>query len=199
MLKDLVINSLTCSWLDLQRPCSELRALTPSSDPYSVPPAELRSAGHGCGITSERSHPGRFSSLTPAEAAGTARSAEAVTAIPPRIWDEGAGSEPERIPVPGDGADNGRGAEAAGQAASRAGRHCRDAHPPGYTLPAQRRAVTHSIRSSWAGGRSEVRNTAGASATGTAAQAERSQLSSRSQIFPPKNQADMRNPSPGCY
>lgn len=140
MLKGLVINSLICSWLGLQRPCSELSALTPSSDPHSVPQAELRSAGHGCGITSARSHPGRFSSFTPGEAAG-----EATTAIPPGIWgSEEAGSEAERIPVPGDGTDSGRGAEAAGQAASRAGRHCRDAHPPGYTRSPSSAGLSHT-------------------------------------------------------
>lgn len=59
------------SWLDLQRPCSELRSSLSSSrwTPFCFP----CSAGH-CGIAFQWSHPGRSSSLGPGEAAGTARS-----------------------------------------------------------------------------------------------------------------------------
>lgn len=176
MPKDLVINSLICSWLDLQRPCSELSASTPSSDPRSVPHAELRSAGHGCGITSERSHPGSFSSLTPGEPAGTARSAEAVTALPLWIWGEEAGSA-SRCP--------GMARRAGRERRLRGGQPAGLAGPAGMLIP----RAPHAPAGPEVAARSGIPQ----------APAELSQLFSCSQILPPKNQVDMQIPLLGCY
>lgn len=160
MLTDLVINSLICSWPDLQRPRSELSALTPSSDPYSVPPAELRSAfpaplGTAAESLPSGAIPGGFSSSAPGEPAGTARSAEAVTAFPLwiRLRRQGANRSASRCP------------ETAAEAAGRAG----SGSPAGIASPRAAQGSHRSARCRRAGGRGEGRNTAGASGAGTAA------------------------------
>lgn len=144
----------------------------------------------------------RFGSLTPGEPPGTARSAEAVTALPPWIGGEDAESEPERIPVPGDGTDSGPGAEAAGQAASRAGRHCMDTHPPG--LHALRAAQScHILHTLQLGRRSERgqeyrrRQRNGDSARGLRLRQSFPSCSPAPRSSTPKNQVDMQRPLPG--